>query len=198
MEHRLASHRILADWWSNTSYDVPIYLGNGPYKIREDSDQAWKNPQELISQVNYGRTLPQIQGNAFFSAKSMYSKNQDIALLLKKEVYNHPALPPSFEPSSSGAAFLPSVKNISLLANTLSLQLEKPLNPSIRYALVQQGDDLSSLHLAPLQKKWVGDESSSTLQLPSGKGTYLALRWVDHYGRLVQTQVVQLTKSSLP
>lgn len=198
MEHRLASHRILADWWSNTSYDVPIYLGNGPYKIREDSDQAWKNPQELISQVNYGRTLPQIQGNAFFSAKSMYSKNQDIALLLKKEVYNHPALPPSFEPSSSGAAFLPSVKNISLLANTLSLQLEKPLNPSIRYALIQQGDDLSSLHLAPLQKKWVGDESSSTLQLPSGKGTYLALRWVDHYGRLVQTQVVQLSKSSLP
>ncbi|MFZ9236596.1 MAG: glycoside hydrolase family 10 protein, partial [Algoriphagus sp.] len=93
MEHRLASHRVLADWWSNTSYGVPIYLGNGPYKIRDDSDVAWKEPKELITQVHYGRTLPQIQGNAFFSAKSMYQKNQDIAQLLKTEVYDRPVLP---------------------------------------------------------------------------------------------------------
>jgi uncharacterized lipoprotein YddW (UPF0748 family) len=198
MEHRLASHRILADWWSNTSYGVPIYLGNGPYKIRDDSDAAWKEPKELITQVHYGRTLPQIQGNAFFSAKSMYQKNQDIAQLLKTEVYDRPVLPPAFEPKSSVRISAPQVLDLSISTSKIQLQLEKQLDPAIRYALVQGGNDLNSIHQAPLHKVWVGANQKSSLDIPQLNSNYLAIRWVDSYGRVIQSQVLQLTKSSRP
>ena len=198
MEHRLASHRVLADWWSNNSYGVPVYLGNGPYKIREDSDAAWKEPKELITQVHYGRTLPQIQGNAFFSARSIYTKNQDIAQLLKKEVYDRPVLPPAFEPKTPIAITLPVILDLQGSPEKIQMQLEKSLDPAIRYALVQGGNDLNSLHLAPLHKLWIGTNQKSSLDLPQLNSNYLAIRWVDSFGRVIQSQVLQLTKSSLP
>ena len=198
MEHRLASHRILADWWSNTSYGVPIYLGNGPYKIRDDSDAAWKEPKELITQVHYGRTLPQIQGNAFFSAKSMYQKNQDIAQLLKKEVYDRPVLPPAFEPKTPVRISAPQVLDLSISSSKIQLQLEKQLDPAIRYALVQGGNDLNSIHQTTLHKVWVGSNQKSSLDIPQLNSSYLAIRWVDSYGRVIQSQVLQLTKPSRP
>ena len=198
MEHRLASHRVLADWWSNNSYGVPVYLGNGPYKIREDSDAAWKEPKELITQVHYGRTLPQIQGNAFFSARSIYTKNQDIAQLLKKEVYDRPVLPPAFEPKTPLTITLPVILDLQGSPEKIQMQLEKSLDPAIRYALVQGGNDLNSLHLAPLHKLWIGTNQKSSLDLPQLNSNYLAIRWVDSFGRVIQSQVLQLTKSSLP
>jgi uncharacterized lipoprotein YddW (UPF0748 family) len=198
MEHRLASHRILADWWSNTSYGVPVYLGNGPYKIRDDSDVAWKEPKELISQVHYGRTLPQIQGNAFFSAKSMYQKNQDIAQLLKKDAYDHPVLPPAFEPKSPFSVASPVIIDLQSLVGKTQLKLDKSLDASLRYVLIQEGNDLSTLHQGTLHKTWLGDSKTLSLELPPINSRYLAVRWVDRFGRQVHSQVLQLTKSSRP
>ena len=198
MEHRLASHRILADWWSNTSYGIPIYLGNGPYKIRDDSDVAWKNPEELINQVHYGRTLPQVQGNSFFSAKSIFQKNKDVAQLLKKEVYDQPVLPPGFEPEKPVQVMQPLILNVQSSSSKIQFQLEKQLDPSIRYALVQGGNDLNSIHLTPLHKVWVGMTQKSSLEFPQLNSNYLAIRWVDSFGRVIHSQVLQLTNPSQP
>lgn len=198
MEHRLASHRKLADWWSNNSFGIPVYIGNGPYKIREDSDEAWKNPSELNSQVNYARTLPQIHGNAFFSAKSIFIKNQDIAQRLKNEVYDRPTLPPSFEPKTPAIIEIPVVLDVKTLAEKTQINLEKPLDPAIRYAMVQGGNDLNSLHEAIIHTAWVGGARVRYLEVPSLNTEYLAIRWIDHYGRIVQTQVFQTPKSTRP
>ncbi|MBS4073493.1 MAG: family 10 glycosylhydrolase [Algoriphagus sp.] len=198
MEHRLASHRKLADWWSNNSYGTNIYIGNGPYKIREDSDEAWKNPAELNTQVNYARTLPQIQGNAFFSAKSIYIKNQDIAQKLKAEVFNRPTLPPSFEPKTQTIIEIPVVFDVKTTPEKTQINLEKPLDPAIRYAMVQGGNDLNTLHEAIIHTAWVGGSRVRYLEVPSLNTEYLAIRWIDHYGRIVQTQVFQTPKSTRP
>ena len=198
MEHPLASHRKLADWWANNSYEIPVYIGNGPYKIREDSDAAWKNPAELNSQINYARTLPQIQGNAFFSAKSIYTKNQDIAKGLKTEVYDKPTLPPAFEPKTLTVIDFPEVEEVNTTTQKTQINLQKPLDPAIRYAMVQGGDDLKTLHEMEIHTVWVGDSRVRYLEVPSLNIEYLAIRWIDHYGRIVQTQVFQTPKSSRP
>ena len=198
MEHRLASHRKLADWWSNNSFGTNIYIGNGPYKIREDSDEAWKNPAELNTQVNYARTLPQIQGNAFFSAKSIYIKNQDIAQKLKAEVFNRPTLPPAFEPKTQTIIDIPVVLDVKTTPEKTQINLEKPLDPAIRYAMVQGGNDLNTLHEAIIHTAWVGGSRVRYLEVPSLNTEYLAIRWIDHYGRIVQTQVFQTPKSTRP
>ena len=198
MEHPLASYRKLSDWWSNNSYNTNVYIGNGPYKIREDSDQAWKVPSELNTQVNYTRTFPQINGNAFFSAKSLYVKNQDIADLLKKEVYDKPTLPPSFAPKSASIIDIPVVLDVKTSTEKTQINLEKPLDPAIRYAMVQGGNDLSNLHEAIIHTAWVGGSRVRNLEVPSLNTEYLAIRWIDHFGRIVQTQVFQTPKSSRP
>jgi len=198
MEHPLASYRKLADWWSNNSYNTNVYIGNGTYKIREDSDQAWKVPSELNTQVNYTRTFPQINGNAFFSAKSLYVKNQDIADLLKKEVYDKPTLPPSFAPKSASVIEIPVVFDVKTNSDKTQINLEKPLDPAIRYAMVQGGNDLSALHDATIHSAWVGGSRVRYLEVPSLNTEYLAIRWIDHFGRIVQTQVFQTPKSTRP
>lgn len=198
MEHPLASYRKLADWWSNNSYNTNVYIGNGPYKIREDSDQAWKVPSELNTQINYTRTFPQINGNAFFSAKSLYVKNQDIADLLKKEVYDKPTLPPSFAPKSASVIEIPVVFDVKTNTEKTQINLEKPLDPAIRYAMVQGGNDLNTLHDAIIHTAWVGGSRVRYLEVPSLNTEYLAIRWIDHFGRIVQTQVFQTPKSTRP
>ncbi|WP_169719256.1 glycoside hydrolase family 10 protein [Algoriphagus mannitolivorans] len=198
MEHRLASYRKLADWWSNNTYNTNVYIGNGPYKIREDSDEAWKNPGELNTQVNYTRTLPQIHGNAYFSAKSMYLKNRDIASMLKNELYNKPTLPPSFNPKNQSVIEIPVVMDVKTNSEKTQINLEKPLDPAIRYAMVQGGNYLNSLHDAIIHTAWVGGSRVRYLEVPSLNTEYLAIRWIDHYGRIVQTQVFQMPKSSRP
>ncbi len=198
MEHPLASYRKLNDWWSNNHNGTHIYIGNGPYKIREDSDAAWKIPAELNTQVSYTRTLPTVQGNAFFSARSLYSKNQDVASKLKHELYDKPTLPPSFEPKSAAIIDIPVVYSVESNAETTRISMQKPLDPAIRYGLVQGADDLGTLHDAKIHPVWVGGSRARTLEVKSLNTPYLAIRWLDHFGRIVQTQVYQIPKSARP
>jgi uncharacterized lipoprotein YddW (UPF0748 family) len=198
MEHPLASYRKLNDWWSTNHHGTNIYVGNGPYKIREDSDAAWKIPSELNTQVSYSRTLPSIQGNAFFSAKSLYSKNQDIASLLKKELYNEPSFPPSFEPKSPFIVEIPTVLNVEHSKETTKINLEKPLDPAIRYGMVQGSNDLNLLHDAVIHPVWVGGNRARSIEMTILNTEFLAIRWIDHYGRIVQTQTYQIPKSAHP
>ena len=192
MEHPLASHRILNDWWARNHNNTNIYIGNGPYKIREDSDEAWNNPKEINNQISYTRTLPTIQGNAFFSAKSMKIKNRDVAQLLKGELYNEPTLPPSFQPKSPAIIDIPTVFSVEANSEVTSIRMANPLDPAIRYALIQGADELDLLADAEIHPVWVGGMRARTLEVTSLNTKYLAIRWIDHFGRIVQTQVYQI------
>lgn len=192
MEHPLASHRKLNDWWSNNANRTNVYVGNGPYKIREDSDKAWQNPREINTQVSYTRTLPQIQGNTFFSAKSMMMKNQDIAQLLKSELYNEPTLPPAFQPKTPSIIDIPKVLKVKASGQVIQINLERPLDPAIRYGMIQGTNELSSLADAEIHPVWVGGSRARTLEVTSLNTKYISVRWIDHFGRIVQTQVYQI------
>ncbi len=192
MDHKLASHKVLNDWWAKNHYNTNVYIGNGPYKIREDSDVAWNNPREINSQISYTRTLPTIQGNAFFSAKSMKLKNQDVAQLLKSELYNEPTLPPAFQPKSPSIIDTPVVFSVEANSALTSIRMANPLDPAIRYALIQGANELNQLANAKIHPVWVGGQRARTLEVKSLNTKYLAIRWIDHYGRIVQTQVYQI------
>ncbi|MDF2159140.1 family 10 glycosylhydrolase [Algoriphagus sp. CAU 1675] len=198
MDYELASYRKLNDWWSNQSHGTNIYIGNGPYKIRDNADVAWNNPQEINNQIHYSRTLPQIQGNAFFSAKSLFSKNQDVAGLLKEELYNLPTLPPAYQPTKTSRIEHPRVLVVDSNPDFTKVQLERPLDPAIRYAMIQGSDDLGQLSNSHIHTVWVAGSSIRNLEVSSLNTAYLAIRWVDHFGRIVSTQVFQTPKKSRP
>jgi hypothetical protein len=128
----------------------------------------------------------------------MYQKNQDIAQLLKTEVYDRPVLPPAFEPKTPVRINVPQVLDLQHSPSKIQLQLERQLDPAIRYALIQGSNDLNQLHQASLHKLWVGSSQKSNLDIPQLNSNYLAIRWVDSYGRMIHSQVLQLTKPSRP
>lgn len=198
MDHPLASYRKLADWWSNNSYNTNVYIGNGPYKVRADSDKAWENPNEITQQINYTRTLPNIEGNAFFSAKSLFLKNQDVAKIVNDQVYDTPTLPPFFQPKSTSIIENPVVLSVETNSKWTKIQMENPLDPAIRYAMVQGADQLNNLSTAEIHTVWVGGTRARGLEISSLNTNYLAIRWIDHFGRIVQTQVFQTPKKSKP
>ncbi|WP_297335689.1 family 10 glycosylhydrolase [Algoriphagus sp.] len=198
LDYDLASYRKLNDWWSINNFGTHIYIGNGPYKIRDNADKAWDNPREINNQIHYSRTLPSIQGNAFFSAKSLYSKNQDVAKLLQQELYDRPTLPPAFEPKSTSIIETPAVLLVEATEDWTKIMLEKPLDPAIRYAMIQGADELTELAEAEIHTVWVGGTRARQLEVSSLHSNYLAVRWIDHYGRIVQTQVFQTPKKTRP
>jgi hypothetical protein len=94
MDLPVASHTKIVDWWSNNSSNTNLYIGNGAYKIRSNSDKAWENKKEIPNQLRLARKTEPVNGNVFFSAKSLMNKNKDVVELIKKKYYKNKALPP--------------------------------------------------------------------------------------------------------
>ncbi len=94
MDLPVASHRKIVQWWSVNSLGTNLYIGNGPYKIRNNSDKAWDDKKELPKQIDFGRSLEAVSGNAFFSAKSLMDKHSDVVSYLKRKQYRYKALTP--------------------------------------------------------------------------------------------------------
>ncbi len=97
MDYAPAAHKTLTDWWSVNATESRIYIGNGPYKIKNNADAAWDNPLEIPKQLNYARSTNNISGNIFFSAKSLMA-HEDVAQTIKRKMYKHKAYTPSLSP----------------------------------------------------------------------------------------------------
>lgn len=122
----------------------------------------------------------------------MKIKNRDVAQLLKGELYNEPTLPPSFQPKSPAIIDIPTVFSVEVNSEVTSIRMANPLDPAIRYALIQGADELDLLADAEIHPVWVGGMRARTLEVTSLNTKYLAIRWIDHFGRIVQTQVYQI------
>ncbi|WP_200975109.1 glycoside hydrolase family 10 protein [Echinicola sp. 20G] len=124
MDHDAASYRTLLKWWSDKAQDIPIYIGNGSYKVRNDGDEAWTSTFELPNQVAYARTIPGVEGNVFFRARSLMGNNRDVANLLLQNVYATPALAPSQKILSDVMSNIePEISSKHLSARGLQLQI---------------------------------------------------------------------------
>ncbi|MDR1876724.1 MAG: family 10 glycosylhydrolase [Flavobacteriaceae bacterium] len=66
--HSSADYTTLVQWWDNAAKETEtkLYIGLAAYMVDE-----WKQSDELIQQVYYNRTFPEVKGNIFFSYKSL-------------------------------------------------------------------------------------------------------------------------------
>lgn len=63
---------ILADWWASevAGTNVDLYIGHAVYKLGT-SEVGWNSATEIIDQMEYNRSIPEIKGSVFFSAKDL-------------------------------------------------------------------------------------------------------------------------------
>jgi len=95
MEFAPASHRILADWWvRNTPTGVGLLVGHAAYKVGDDIDPAWKDPNEIPRQIALARQSPRVSGSVFFSSKSLLQGPYTIRKSLNSAYKTPVLLPP--------------------------------------------------------------------------------------------------------
>ncbi|MBO0592448.1 family 10 glycosylhydrolase [Cellulophaga sp. E16_2] len=129
----VASHKTIMEWWAANSPNTNLYMGNGPYKIRNNSDKAWDNKKELPNQIKLGRKTPNIQGNAFFSAKSLMNDHEDVVNILKRKYYSKIALNPSTPNRTGNKIAIPKIVRIHKTNTSVNIQFNGLEN--FRYGL---------------------------------------------------------------
>jgi uncharacterized lipoprotein YddW (UPF0748 family) len=191
LEHPLASHRKIVNWWSGMAKNTNLYIGNGPYKINVDSDKAWENPQEIPRQVDLGRQTPQVKGNAYFSAKSLVNHPQVAGLLLQNQ-YRYRALSPISPLTRSVNTLTPAFRYFQAGKKGLTLYLDLPKDTPMREVLIYgtwEGLDFPLDHPGRIlrhQGIWYPDSAEeNTIFLDKKtlrKHPYLAITYRDRYG----------------
>ncbi|MCH7396672.1 family 10 glycosylhydrolase [Belliella sp. DSM 107340] len=198
MDYKLASYRELVGWWSKNSHNTKIYVGNGPYKIRDNADLAWNDPKEMSKQVALAKTTIGIDGNAYFSARSLYTKNTDVAKIIKDEHYKSKVLSPSFQNLGMDNSARPIQAELISNSNGLHLFLPNSIDPIYRYAVVYSGDnpdDIASKkdHVS-MQKVFLEDRNKNGFPIASSfsGSRYLAISFIDRYGRETSAKIFEI------
>ena len=81
---KAAEYNTLVKWWSKYAgqTNTDLYIGQAAYKVND-----WKNAKELINQVNFNRTYPEVKGSIFFSYKSLLTNPKNATSSLAQGPY---------------------------------------------------------------------------------------------------------------
>ncbi|NYH55568.1 uncharacterized lipoprotein YddW (UPF0748 family) [Nocardiopsis arvandica] len=88
-----ADYEALADWWSQEveGTGVDLYVGQAAYRVGEE---GWRGEDALSTQLDYSGELPGVDGDVYFSIRSLREQAADAYAALAGAHYGHPALPP--------------------------------------------------------------------------------------------------------
>jgi hypothetical protein len=188
-------------WWSENSTNTAIYIGNGTYKINTDSDKRWNNPNEIPNQIDITRSYKNVQGNAFFSAKSFLNRNQSVTKLLLENQYKYPALPNVVPNLIRKVAEVPTVNSIEKNAISSRFNVTYPLNSSVRYVMIYGPTTQTVLDIndpSQIIDKIAFNDKKEALEvvIPSyklDKSNTCAVTFIDFYGNESEATLVNFT-----
>lgn len=113
MSLKAASYKVLVEWWNREceGTDCQLYIGEATYKVNVDTaSPEWKSdPRELLNHLTLCRDKPEVDGNIYFSAKSVREDALAAMTLLRDEHYSRPALIPDASYLGGTAPSVPSV-----------------------------------------------------------------------------------------
>lgn len=122
---KVANYAVLADWWNRNTYGCPLYIGQALYRIDPKSRvKAWRSSAEIIRQINLNRSLPNIGGSIFFSAKYLRTNPLKLKQKLTRKAYPIPALPPANKRITAIIPDLPANATLTTLNDTITLAWE--------------------------------------------------------------------------
>lgn len=191
-----AAHRKIVSWWAGNTQNSNLYIGNGAYKIRNNADKAWKKKYELPRQMALARNTAAVNGNVFFSARSLINQHRDIQKIFRKKIYPYPALPP-VSPLAGKESF--EIPEISINDEQYYLRIEMNLETLPDYALVYgsknplPADEIPTKYL--LDKIHLDGRRTFTLGKSLLKGKeYLSVSFLDRFGRETAAQPLNLNQ----
>lgn len=198
MDLPVASHRKIVDWWSKNNFDTNLYVGNGPYKIRNNSDDAWNDSKELPMQLELARETPQIQGNIMFSAKSLMTEKDDVVEYINKKYYKLPALNPISSLAKNHSINKPQLINTTKEGDEVIFEFDDL--KSMRYMLIySSGRKVKEEYpIKKLVTKVLINSNSNSIRIPKSdfKKTYYSISFIDLYA--VETIPTVINLKNIP
>lgn len=91
----IADYSKLLPWWASVSYERHLYVGL--YSSRFLGNRHNGSPTELGDQMRLNRVTENVQGEVFFSAKSIANNIKNFADTLRNDFYSTHAFPPKME-----------------------------------------------------------------------------------------------------
>ncbi len=200
IDHKTASYAKLIKWWADNSTNTNIYIGNGSYKIKSDSDKKWDNPSEIPNQIDLTRTYPNIQGNAFFSAKAFVNKNREVTTMLAENQYKYPAIPLPVPSSIKTTNERPLIQTFEKVENSFQFSFKKTQSDQIRYIVVYSSENETKLDCNDpsqiLEKVFIDAKSESIkytiLKEKLNNSKKIAFTFIDFYGNESVPEIVNL------
>jgi len=95
--HEKADYKKIADWWAVNNFNTNLFIGQGIHRLgREKENKAWgkRHPTEIEKQLILNKSIPQIQGTVFFSAKTFLKNPFGLNQVLRTTYFKNPILPP--------------------------------------------------------------------------------------------------------
>ena len=200
IDHKTASYAKLIKWWAANCVNTNVYIGNGSYKIKTDSDKKWNNPSEIPNQIDLTRSFPNIQGNAYFSAKCFVNNNQDVAALLEKNQYKYPAIPLPVPSSIRIGLEKPLIDTFDKEGDSYEFTLKKTQTEQIRYIVVYAAPNNAKIDVnnpSQILEK-VGIDATcesipySVLKEKLKNAKKIAFTYIDFYGNESIPEIVSL------
>lgn len=129
----------LASWWAGQIEDRHLYMGHALYKV----DQAQFSASEVINQVGYNRSLPEILGSVFFRASHLKSgRSRNFSQVMRGGYYAFPALPPPMPWKDMSALSAPTNLKVVDQQDAVLLTWDPPLDAEGRYAVYRVKSDV--------------------------------------------------------
>ncbi|WP_459517774.1 glycoside hydrolase family 10 protein [Aquirufa aurantiipilula] len=186
--HRVAPYKALATWWSEHSFDRPIYMGHAAYHLSD----LWA-PAELAKQLSISRSLPKVQGAIYFSSRQISQNTKGWRDSLRTKHFEHIALVPPMLWIDSIAPTAPHQVNLAKQKDQWILRWKEG-EPSLdndppRYYLVYriQKDEIEPL-----------DKAENIIYKGSDKQLIIDSKWIKSGTGFVVTALDRLHNESIP
>jgi len=93
--HPSVDFLTLSKWWASHAYNRAMYIGHAVYKLEANSTvPEWRNPEQLIKQIQITRQIPHIGGSAFYSSVHFKRDLLGFEKSLQDNIYQYPAMVP--------------------------------------------------------------------------------------------------------
>lgn len=164
----VAEYKTLVKWWSENTYGKHLYIGQGIYRIGQ---KGWEDKNEIINQIRYNRTFPQVHGSMFFSAKVISQDKLGINESLAT-VYPYPALVPTMPWIDAEAPSSPQILRASgTQEQGLTLEWEDSFPEDQAYYVIYRFEDEQPVDL----------ENPAFILTTVPRSPHIVQRWTDRH-----------------
>jgi uncharacterized lipoprotein YddW (UPF0748 family) len=144
-----AAYDKLVDWWKEQvkGRNVNLYTGNGVYKVGEDIDPNWQDPEQIPNQIKYNRNFADVKGTMLFGASSVLNNPLGVKDNLANSLFRYPALLPQMSWLDSVAPDALQVVSAQSVSTGVNLSWSDVQTDTAYYVIYRaQGEDAPDMN----------------------------------------------------